>query len=252
MKKVDVSVAAVTASVRPAQAALLFVIALALVTLSIPFTIAPLVQRWRGSATTAAGEAWPAAPPTYAPPIIGAANDARLSITPTPLPAPVWQELSYLTTVEFTTSTVADEERSVELPIVGYVVSDRMLIKVVGEVQVGIDLSQIRDVQVEGKVIRLTVPQPEVTSVELLPDQSQIYDSLNVFLLSQYPGLESAALEKARQQMRADIANNASMMKLAQEFSRLQLTEFLRKTGFSTVEINFSKDVTGEDFDSED
>lgn len=242
MKKVEEPVAT-RASIRPVQAALLFVIALALVTLSIPFTIAPLVQRWRGSATTTASEAWPTAPPTYAPPMIGAANDARSAITPAPLPAPVWQELSYLTTVEFTTSTVADEERSVELPLVGYVVSDRMLIKVVGEVQVGIDLSQVRDVQVEGKVIRLTVPRPEVTSVELLLDQSQIYDSLNVFLLSQYPGLESAALEKASLQMRDDIANNDSMMRMAQEFSRLQLTEFLRKIGFSTVEINFSKDI---------
>ena len=252
MKKVDEPVAT-KASVRPVQAALLFIIALALVTLLIPFTIAPLVQRWRGSATTAtttASEAWPAAPPTYAPPKIGAANEARSSVTPTPLAAPVWEKLSYLTTVEFTTSTVADEERSVELPLVGYVVSDRMLIKVVGEVQVGIDLSQVSNVQVEGKVIRLTVPKPGVTSVELLLDQSQIYDSLNVFLLSQYPGLESAALEKARIQMRDDIANNASMMKMAQEFSRLQLTEFLQKIGFNTVEINFSKDITG--VDSED
>lgn len=251
MKKVDSSVTA-RASLRPIQAALLFVIALALVTLSIPFTIVPLVQRWRGSASTAAGEDWPAAPPTYAPPMIGAANEARLAVTPTPLPAPVWEKLSYLTTVEFTTSTVADEERSVELPLVGYVVSDRMLIKVVGEVQVGIDLSQVSDVQVEGKIIRLTVPKPEVTSVELLLDRSEIYDSLNVFLLSQYPGLESAALEKASLQMRDDISNNDSMMNMAQEFSRLQLTEFLRKIGFSTVEINFSEDNSGKNFGSED
>lgn len=251
MKKV-ISVAAATAAVRPAQAALLLVIALAVVTLSIPFAIAPLVQQWGRTAAPAAREEWPAAPPTYAPPVIGALQDTRLLITPTPLPAPVWQQLSYLTTVEFTTSTVAQEERSVELPIVGYVVSDRMLIKVVGEVQVGIDLSQVRDVQVAGKMIRFTAPAPEVTSVELLPEQSQIYDSLNVFLLSQYPGLESAALEKARLQIRADIANNASMMKLAQEFSRLQLTQFLQKTGFSTVEINFSQDVTSAGFDSED
>ena len=45
MKKVDEPVAT-KASVRPVQAALLFIIALALVTLLIPFTIAPLVQRW--------------------------------------------------------------------------------------------------------------------------------------------------------------------------------------------------------------
>jgi hypothetical protein len=30
------------------------------------------------------------------------------------------------------------------------------------------------------------------------------------------------------------------MMKLAAEFARLQLTEFLQKTGFTTVEITFA------------
>ena len=41
--------------------------------------------------------------------------------------------------------------------------------------------------------------------------------------------------------MRAEIDDNASMMKLAQEFARLQLTEFLHKTGFSEVEIHFDE-----------
>jgi hypothetical protein len=237
MKKVARPVALVAA--RPTQAALLIVIALALAALVIPFTVHPLLQWWQAD-TNAAREPWPAAPPTYAPPVVAAVSAGNAQVTPVPLPAPVWQELSYLTSVEFTTATVVQEERTTEVPWLGTVVSDRLLLKAVGEVQVGIDLKQVRDVQISGKTIRLTAPEPIVTSVELLPEKSEVYERVNVWLLSQYAGLETSALEQARRQMSDEINNNASMMKLAAEFARLQLTEFLQKTGFTTVEITFA------------
>lgn len=236
MKKVARPVALVAA--RPAQVALLIVIALALVALLIPYTVYPLLQRWQARAD-AASEPWPNAPPTYAPPLLAASNQSNTQATPIPLMAPVWQELSYLTSVEFTTATIVQEERTTELPWLGKVVSDRLLLKAVGEVQVGIDLKGVRNVQISDKAIRLSVPEPIVTSVELLPQKSEVYERVNVWLLSQYAGLETSALEQARQQMSADIENNESMMKLAQEFARLQLTEFLHKIGFKTVEIIF-------------
>lgn len=244
MKKVDHPVATGeptgASNMRPAQVALLLVIALALVALLLPFTIHPLLQRWQRAAPVA-NETWPVAPPTYAPPALAAVDQTKAQALATPLPAPVWQELSYLTSIEFTTSSVVQEQRTTELPWLGNVVSDRLLLKAVGEVQVGIDLAQVKDVQIDGKTIRFTAPRPMVTSVELLPQQSQIYESVNVWLLSQYPGLETAALERARQQMRHEIATNESMMKLAQEFSRLQLVEFLQKAGFNKVEITFDQ-----------
>jgi hypothetical protein len=236
MKKVAHPV--VAAVVRPAQAALLIVIALALVALLVPYIVHPLLQRWQAG-VDAAGEPWPDAPPTYAPPLMAPVNASNAQATPIPLSAPVWQELSYLTSVEFTTAAIVQEERTTEVPWLGTVVSDRLLLKAVGEVQVGLDLKAVRDVQIQGKSIRLAVPEPEVTSVELLPQKSEVYELVNVWLLSQYAGLETSALEQARQQMRDEISNNESMMKLAADFSRLQLTEFLHKTGFTRVEIIF-------------
>lgn len=240
MKKVDRPVAGVVTRLRPAQVALLAVIALALVALLLPLTIHPLLAWWQRS-TLAGQEPWPAVPPTYAPPALVALDQSSTQAVATPVPAPVWQELSYLTSVEFTASTVVQEERTTEVPWLGKMVSDRLLMKVVGEVQVGIDLAQVTNVQIEGKKIRFTAPKPVVTSVELLPQQSQIYENVNVWLLSQYPGLETTALERARQQIRHEIATNDSMMKLAQEFARLQLVEFLEKAGFSTVEVTFAQ-----------
>lgn len=236
MKKVARPVALVAA--RPAQVALLIVIALALAALVIPFTVQPLLRWWQTEGS-AASEAWPAAPPTYAPPSAAAVDQSAPKPTPITLPAPTWQELSYLTSVEYTTATIVQEERTTELPWLGKVATDRLLLKAVGEVQVGIDLKQVRDVQINGKHIRFVAPEPIVTSVELLPQKSEVYERVNVWLLSQYAGLETSALEQARRQMRDEITNNDSMMKLAAEFARLQLTEFLQKTGFTHVEIIF-------------
>lgn len=237
MKKVAYPVTAVAA--RPAQAALLIVIALALVALVIPLTVHPLLQWWQ-QAERADGEPWPVAPPTYAPPLVASVDPRSAQVTPIPLAAPAWEELSYLTSVEFTTAAIVQEERTTDVPWLGTVVSDRLLLKAVGEVQVGIDLKKVHDVQINGKKIRFTVPEPLVTSVELLPEKSEVYERVNVWLLSQYAGLETSALEQARRQMRDEITNNDSMMLLAAEFSRLQLTEFLQKLGFTEVEITFA------------
>ena len=72
------------------------------------------------------------------------------------------------------------------------------------------------NVKVTGTKISLVAPKPEVISVELLPDQSQIYDSVQVWFLSQYQGLEKDALEKARLQLGDEVADNASMTKMAE------------------------------------
>ena len=126
------------------------------------------------------------------------------------------------------------------LPTLGKdVVTDRLIMKVVGKVQLGVDLAQIANVQVTGSRISLTLPQPAVVAVELLPNQSQIFDRQQIWFLSQYAGLENAALEQARTQLHAEVMANPDFIKLAAEMARLQLTEFLRKAGFTTVEITF-------------
>ena len=230
------------APVRPWRVIALLLITLLLLAFLVPLAVRPLLRWWLlPPATSVSADPWPTAPATYVAPTVIAPTEQSLQPIPTPLATPSWRELSYLTVVEFTTSTVAEEKRTMEVPLLGEVTSDRLLLKAVGKVQVSIDLGQVRNVTVGGTKITLTVPKPAVTSVELLPERSQIFESTNVWLLSQYPGLESAALDQARQQMRAEIDDNASMMKLAQEFARLQLTEFLHKTGFSEVEIYFDE-----------
>lgn len=229
-------------------------IVLALFLLAAPLVVGQLIRRSpRLAPTTGVAEPWPTAPATFAPVILGAAAPPRR--TAAPLTVPEWRKLNHLTTIEFTTSSIVMQERTADyedllrsLPVVGDtflptlgkdVVTDRLIMKAVGKVQLGVDLAQIDAVQVTGSRISFRLPQPTVVAVELLPDQSQIFTRQQIWFLSQYAGLENAALEQARTQLRSEVAANPDFIKLAAEMARLQLTEFLRKAGFTTVEITF-------------
>jgi len=111
----------------------------------------------------------------------------------------------------------------------------------VGEVQAGVDLSQIEpeDVEIEGTRVRVAVPHAAVTSVELLPGETRIYDSERSWILSDYEGLETEALEQARVQLREEALNSEGMMALADRVARLQLADLLHTLGFTEVEIVF-------------
>ena len=119
--------------------------------------------------------------------------------------------------------------------------TDRILLQAVGNIQVGVDLTKIRDsdVQIKGQALRVVLPHATIASVELLPNESLIYDTDRAWLFSEYEGLEIEALEKARDQLRNETLHNKGMLELGELLARLQLTEFLRQAGYEEVEITF-------------
>jgi hypothetical protein len=251
MKRLELPTVAPAPLSKPLITSLIVLTACVVVALLAPFMIGQVKgELASASRQPVTAEPWPTPPATYAPPAVVDASTVRAKPTqtpipiPTPLPAPIWQSLNYLTSVEFTTSSVVEARHTTNIelggvPLFDNVVTDRLLLKAVGKVQLGINLGKVSSVKVTGTKILLVAPKPEVISVELLPDQSQIYDSVQVWFLSQYQGLEKDALEKARTQLGDEVADNDSMTQLAAEMARLQLTEFLHKTGFTTVEITF-------------
>lgn len=164
---------------------------------------------------------------------------------PTPtqiaLPTPAWRKMNYLTTVKFKASTIVEAERTTDISLMGEVLgditTDRLLLKAVGEVSVGIDLSRISNVKIDGTTIHLKMPAVEVMAVEVLPKESQIYAKSSTIFLSQYEGLESDALDQARRQLRTEVIKNEGLMELTKKTSRLQLTEFLESVGYQNIEI---------------
>lgn len=229
------------------------VVAIALALIITPFVLPMLTAQSTANTTIrgatvaeSADEPWPTPPPTYVAPAAPPPLALRVQPTPPPLPRPEWHEMSYLTVIEFMQSSVVDIQRTAEVALLGDVVTDRLLLKATGEIQMGLDLSQVRDVEIDEDAIRFTVPKPEIISVELLPDRSQIFERRQTLFLSNYTGLETEALEMARRQLRAEVAANPSMTKLAEEYGRLQLSEFLQKLGYTTVEVSFAEEGFGE------
>lgn len=163
--------------------------------------------------------------------------------TPTPLPPLYWEELGYLTSMEYTTSTMVEKERT-RSGIGAVLGTDRILLMAVGRIQMGVDLTLINDsdVDISGASIRVVLPPVMVVSVELLPDESTIYASDRSWLFSEYEGLEVEAMEEARQQLLEQAQYNQGMIELAETLARLQLTEFLRSLGYQDVEILFEGD----------
>jgi hypothetical protein len=174
---------------------------------------------------------------------------------PAALPLPEWRTLNHLTTIEYTASSIVMQERTADfeeflrtvpwvgdtfLPALGKdVVTDRLVLKAVGKVQLGVEMAQIADMQITGGRIRFTLPQPKVIAVEILPEESQIFEQQHFWLLSQYAGMENAALEQARAQLQSEVAANQAMLRMSADMARLKLANFLRKAGFTTIEITF-------------
>ena len=156
------------------------------------------------------------------------------------MPPLYWEELGYLTSIEYTTSTVVEKERS-RSGLGALLGTDHILLTAVGRIQMGIDLGQIdeSDVELDGASITVVLPRAMVISVELLPEESRIYESDKSWLFSEYEGLEVAAMEQARQQLLDQANNNEGMSELAETLARLQMTEFLRSVGYEEIEITF-------------
>ncbi len=146
-----------------------------------------------------------------------------------------------MASIEFTSTAIVEKERE-KSAVRGVLGADRVLLMAVGEVQAGIDLSQVQssDFEIDGTSLTVILPRARVTSVELLPGESRIYDSRHSWAFSEYEGLEKEALEEARRQLRDNIENSESMMSLTETLARLQLSDFLRKAGFTEIHIVFT------------
>jgi hypothetical protein len=108
------------------------------------------------------------------------------SPSPTPSPTPRTldiTELGYLTSVKITASTVValEKERKVPIPWTSGIPvgSDRILLEAVGKVEFGIDLKEVKpvDVKISGNNVSIILPRVEITGVELEPGQTKIHEA---------------------------------------------------------------------------
>lgn len=148
------------------------------------------------------------------------------------------REASELTTAVFTMQAVVPTSQNATVG--GFVVGKTKLLYIAqGEVQAGVDLSQLAadNVRVEDGTIRIKLPAPKVLNSKIDVTQSTVYDYDRGFLNlgpDAATQLQSLAQQEALKQIIA-AAYTQGLMKRANERAKLVITQLLSTAGFKQV-----------------
>jgi len=147
------------------------------------------------------------------------------------------QKLQRLETVVYTMDKiVTGEKESSILP--NFLVGDKLLLLVHGEVIAGIDFQKLapKDVQVTGKKVRVRLPQAEVLVTKLDSGRTRVYSRQTGWLVPTDPNLESQVRQDAENDLRRSALADGILQK-AQENARSTITSLMQSMGFEAVEF---------------
>jgi hypothetical protein len=148
------------------------------------------------------------------------------------------QQLQRLETVRYTMDKVISGERgSAYLP--KFLVSDRLLLFVHGEVIGGVDFGKLQasDVSVRGRTVTVRLPSPEILVTRVDNAKTRVYSRDTGLFSSPDPNLESEVREEAEHQLQ-QAAEQDGILKTAEENARSALTSILKGLGFERVEFS--------------
>ena len=147
------------------------------------------------------------------------------------------QQLQRLETVSFTMDKIiSGEHDSPYLP--KFLVSDRLLLVVHGEVIGGVDLSKLQpaDVVVQGQSISLRLPQAQILVTRLDNAQTRVYSRDTGLFSSPDPNLESEVRQEAERQLQ-EAAMQGDILKTANGNARSTISSLLQGLGFKRVDF---------------
>jgi hypothetical protein len=148
------------------------------------------------------------------------------------------QQLQRLETVRYTMDKIiAGERDSVYLP--KFLVSDRLLLVVHGEVIGGVDLTKLQpsDVSVRGRVATVHLPSPEILVTRVDNAKTRVYSRDTGLFSSPDPNLESEVRQEAERQLQ-QAAQQDGILKNAEDNARSALITILKGLGFERVEFS--------------
>ncbi len=146
-------------------------------------------------------------------------------------------QLQRLETVKFTMDKIISGER--ENPVLPkFLISDRLLLVVHGEVIAGVDLSsvQLGDVSVQGKAVSVRIPPAQILVTRLDNEKTRVYSRDTGLFSSPDPNLESEVRQQAEQELK-QTALDGGILKSAEENSRSTVTSLLKGFGFTQVDF---------------
>jgi len=162
-----------------------------------------------------------------------------LNPTPTILPDPVTivrdvRTLARLETIQFTVEKVVTAERgqgSLE-----FLFGDELIFVAHGVIIAGVDLSQVEadDLWVEGGILHVRLPEPEIFITTLDNDESYVYDRDTGILTRGDVNLETAARQAAEDAIE-EAALEDGILELAGQNAEAYLFRLLRNLGYPDV-----------------
>ena len=148
------------------------------------------------------------------------------------------QQLQRLETVSYTMDKIISGEHDNPY-IPKFLVGDRLLLVVHGEVVGGINLAGLQpgDVQVNGQHVSIHLPPAEVFSTRIDNARTKVYSRDTGLFSSPDPNLESEVREEAERQLQA-AALQDGILKTAADNARSTITGLLQGLGFHEVDIH--------------
>lgn len=162
---------------------------------------------------------------------------------PTPSVVLAVRDLSRLETASYHMEKVI-ELTDAQSRVFGLVeAKDAILLVAVGDVVAGVDLSRLRDGDVQSDLdagtVRLRLPAPEVFSSAVDEKQTHVYERRTDTLASRNESLEGTARQAAEAQMRQG-ALDAGILDRARSGAERSVRDLLRSLGFGQVTIEWS------------
>jgi len=145
------------------------------------------------------------------------------------------QQLQRLETLSYTMDKIiTGEHDNPYLP--QFLVGDRLLLVVHGEVIAGVNLAKLqpKDVNVKGKSISIRLPSAEIFTTRIDNGKTRVYSRDTGLFSSPDPNLETAVLQEAERQL-LQAALQDGILKSADLNARNTVSSLLKGFGFSEV-----------------
>lgn len=178
-------------------------------------------------------------------PVMGANAQLRTQVsgflhpTPTIIPDPVTiinevRSLARLETIQYSIEKVITAETG--QGSFGFLFGDKLLFVAHGTVIAGVDLGQLtsQDLRLDGNVLTVQLPEPEIFVATLDNDKSYVYDRQKGLLNSGVTDLETKARQVAEQEI-AEAAISDGILSEAKLNAENYLTRLFKTLGYQEV-----------------
>jgi hypothetical protein len=148
------------------------------------------------------------------------------------------QRLERLETVTYTMDKIVEGDRSNSI-LPDFLVGDRLLLSVHGEVIAGVDLGSLKpsDVVIDGRTVRIHLPPAQIFVSTLDNSKTKVYSRSTGLFVPADPNLESEVRAKAQQELK-DSAQEAGILDIAHKNAAATVTKLILTFGFDQVQVD--------------